>query len=120
VVTQDDAKAFFGAPSAPGLPSKGAPVAFCIYATPDNVQHLSLNLRYVSNGALNYDDYVQLKTVNQNVSGLGDGAFFDSTIHILTIAKGPWLVKLSGNVQGATAPLDKLSAVAKTVLGRLP
>jgi hypothetical protein len=120
-VTQDDATAFFGAPSIAGMPSSGSTtIMFCIYATADNSGHLSLNLRYADKGARNDDDFVQLKSVNQDVPGLGDGAHFDAAIGALTIAKGQWVVKLSGNVGGALATLDKLKPVAQTALGRLP
>src|SRR5262249_37771031 len=120
VATQDDATAFFGVPSVAGMPSKGSPVAFCIYASADNTAHLSLNLRYYAQGGVNYEDYVQLKPLSQNVAGLGDGAFYSPLTHILTIAKGPWVVKLSGNIPGVDSTLEKLKALAPKVLGRLP
>jgi len=120
VVTQDDANAFFGAPSIQGMPSSGSNSAFCVYSTADNKGHLSLNLIYDAKGARNAEDFVQLKSVNQDVPGLGDGAYFDSAIGALTVAKGPWIVRLSGFVQGANATLEKLKPLAQTALGRMP
>jgi hypothetical protein len=121
VLTQSEATAFFGAPSNAGMPSSGGSTAsFCVYATADNAEHLSVNLNYESGGALKSDDFTQLQSVNQNVPGLGEAAYFDANIGALSIAKGSWIVRLSGFVQGKTAPLDKLTPLAQTVLGRLP
>jgi len=120
VVTQDDATALFGAPSIAGLPSKGDTTAFCVYATADNTNHFSLNLTYVATGALKDEDYKALASLSQNVPGLGEGAFFDPSIGALTVAKGPWIMRVSGFVQGALTTLDKLTPVAQTALGRLP
>ncbi len=123
ILTQDDASAFFGAPSVAGRPSDISPgdtTAFCIYATADNTGSLSLNLRYAANGALNDDEFVTLKSVNQDVPGLGEGAYFDPQVHLLTVAKGPWIVRVSGTIQAAIAPLEKLMALAQAALGRLP
>jgi hypothetical protein len=119
-VTIDDASAFFGVASSPGMASPGAPVASCIYATADNVQHLSFSLRYAAEGGVNYSDYTQLKPLNQDVPGLGDGAFFDAAIGQMTIAKGNWIVKLSGNVNGGLATIEILTPIAQAALSRLP
>jgi hypothetical protein len=120
VVTQNDATALFGAPSNAGLPSSGGLPAFCIYATADNTASLSLNLSYEANGAVKGEEFVTLKSANQDVPGLGDGAYYDSTIGSLTVAKGPWNVRLSGMVKGVKVPLDKFKSLAQTALGRLP
>jgi hypothetical protein len=61
-----------------------------------------------------------LKSVNQDVPGLGDGAFFDSTSGALTVAKGSLIVRVSGTLQAAKIPLDKLKALVQIALGRLP
>jgi hypothetical protein len=120
VLTQNDATALFGAPSNAGLPSSGGLPAFCIYATTDNTSSLSVNLSYEASGARNAEEFVALKSLNQDVPGLGDAAFFDSTLGFLTVAKGPWNMRLSGTIKGVKAPLDKLKSLAQTALGRLP
>lgn len=121
IVDQNDAAAFFGEASAAGMPSKGDP-AFCVYATPDNVQHLSFNIRWVATGAAASDDFVAGKGANtQDVSGLGDAAYENTVMGMLSVVRGSWSFRVSGNVKdGAVPPLDKLTAVAKTALGRLP
>jgi hypothetical protein len=120
VLTQNDATAFFGVPSVPGMPSPGSTTAFCVYATADQTGHISLNLRYDPKGALSSQDFAPLKTVNQDVPGLADGAFFDSTSGALTVAKGSLIVRVSGTLQAAKIPLDKLKALVQIALGRLP
>ncbi len=121
LLTQDDATAFFGAPAAAGKPSHGSTTAICLYQTADSQGLLSLLLEYNGQGALQADDYVQQKgSTAQEVPGLGDGAYFDPQVHLLTVAKGPWMVRVNGYVQAANAPLEKLTPLAQTVLGRLP
>jgi hypothetical protein len=120
IVTQDDASALFGAPSVAGMPSSGGLPAFCIYSTADNTSQMSFNVSYEAKGAVNAEEFVTLKSISQDVPGLGDGAYYDSTVGILTVAKGPWKVRVSSVVKGAKAPLDSLKSLAQTALGRLP
>ena len=79
-----------------------------------------LDLSYEANGAVKAEEFVTFKSINQDVPGLGDGAYYDSTTGSLTVAKGPWNVGLSGIVKGAKVPLDKFKSLAQTALGRLP
>src|SRR5260221_8558590 len=113
VVTQNDATALFGAPSGAGLPGSAGLPTFCIYATADNTSQMSFNVSYEAKGAVNAEEFVALKSVNQDVPGLGDGAYYDPAVGILAVAKGPWNVRLSGVVKGAKAPLDKLKSLAQ-------
>lgn len=120
IVTQDDASAFFGAPSVAGMPGPGDTRAFCVYATADNVQHLSFNLSYHPEGAAKSDDFAPLKSANQDVPGVGEAAFYDPTLGALTVAKGVWVMRLSGNLTAGLAPVEKLKPLAQTALSRLP
>lgn len=120
VVTQDDATSFFGAPSAAGMPgSKGSPT-FCLYATDDQTEHLSVNMRYVATGAMAYDDYKMFQVGSQPVSGVGEGAFYIQNGGILYAARGPWLVHVSGNLKDGLATAEQLVPVAQSALSRLP
>jgi hypothetical protein len=122
VVTQEDATAFFGAPSDAGMAgSKGNPT-FCLYATADQTGHLSVNMRYVASGALGYEDYTAFSVGSTPVAGLGDGAFYmqNGATLLLYAARGPWLVHVSGNPAGQEPNVDALKPVAETALSRLP
>lgn len=120
VVTQADATTLFGAPAEPGTPSTGPDSAFCVYATADQANHFSLNLSYIATGAIKDENYKALASLSQAVPGLGDGAFFQPSIGALTVAKGPWMMRVSGFARGALTTLDELTPVAQTALGRLP
>jgi hypothetical protein len=121
IITQDDASALFGAPSDAGTAASGGLPTFCLYATADQTGHLSVNIGYYPEGAVNnYDDYGRYKELDQDVPGLGDGAFYIVEGHLLYAAKGPWLVHMSGSVQAQPAELDKLTPLMQTALGRLP
>ena len=56
----------------------------------------------------------------QAVSGLGDDAYFDTSIKQLNIQKGIYWVILSGHVSADKDLLTALSGIAPTVLIRLP
>jgi hypothetical protein len=121
VLTQADATAFFGAEAVTGIPSHGTSTATCLYMTADSANTLSLLVEYHPTGGLMSDEYIQMKSSSaKDVPGLGDGAYFDPLVHQLAVAKGVWVVRLSGLVQGSNAPLEKLTPLAQTALGRLP
>ncbi len=120
IVTQDDATAFFGAPSVAGMPgSKGSPT-FCIYATADQTGHLSFNVRYIAGGAVGSEDFTSEKAGYPDVPGLGDGAFWAEGISQLDVARGPWAFSVSGTINAKPPTLDQLKVVAQTALSRLP
>ena len=122
VLTQDDAAGFFGSAAGAGKPDHGSTDATCQYLNDQVKGQLYLLLEYDPAGALQTADYVQQKTANaQDMPGLGDGAYFDPANHMLQVAKGPWMVRLNGYMlpDGNVGP-DKLTPLAKAVLGRLP
>jgi len=120
LVTQDEASALFGSPSALGKPSIGTGTALCFYASEDKTQGLSVQVAYDAKGGLNADDYVNSKdSAAQDVPGLGDGAYFNS-LHHLVVAKGLWFIVVNGLAAGNPVPLEKLTPLAQTALGRLP
>lgn len=120
ILTQDDATGIFGAPADPGKDTYGTSIAMCQYNNADKTMGLAIQLIYDSGGALNLSDYKNAKDGSaQDVAGLGDGAYFNS-LHHLVVAKGPWMVTVNGLVAGDPIPLEKLTPLAKTVLGRLP
>lgn len=125
VVPQADVSTFFGAPSDAGTPgSKGSPT-FCLYAATDQSAHLSVNMSYTASGALTSDDYKQFSQGSQPVPGLGDGAFIipgNQGIQgdILYVAKGPWLIHMSGGTSAALASGDQLKPIAQSALAHLP
>lgn len=125
LLTQDDASAFFGAPSVAGHSDHGSNTAFCLYQTADNASTLSLNLEYDPGGALKADDFLVTKSGvssgdSQAVPGLGDEAYLDLKVHFLVVAKGPWMVRVSGSAKGTLAGLDALKPLAQKALSRLP
>ena len=119
VLTQDDANGIFGTTAVSQPHGRGSNTLICSYSTSDNVDSLGLNLVYLPNGAAGSDEFAVAKS-GQAVPGLGDGAFWLATVSQLDIAKGPWLVTLSGSVGGTNLTLDQLTPLAQTVLGRLP
>jgi hypothetical protein len=125
VVPQDDVSAFFGAPSDAGTPgSKGSPT-FCLYAAADQTGHLSVNMSYTAAGALGSDDYIQFSAGSPTVPGLGDGAFYipggqGIQGDILYVAKGGWLIHMSGGTSAGLATGDQLKPLAQAALAHLP
>jgi hypothetical protein len=120
VLTQDDATAIFGVPADPGKPTHATGTALCLYANADKTMGLSLQLTYDEKGGLNASDYVDSKDPSsQDVPGLGDGAYFNA-LHHLVVAKGQWFIVVNGLIEGNPVPLEKLTPLAQTVLGRLP
>ena len=124
IVPKEDVSAFFGAPSDAGTPgSKGSPT-FCLYATADQSARLSVNMRYVASGALTSDDYTQFSAGSPTVPGLGDGAFYipgqGVQGDILYVAKGPWLIHISGGNATSTYTADQLKPIAQSALSHLP
>lgn len=125
ILTKDDATTFFGEPSTDGRASVGDTTAFCLYQTADNVGTMSLNLSYEAGGALNSQEFAMTKSGettgdSQAVAGLGEGAYYDTKVKFLLVAKGPWLVRVSGSVHGTVAGVDTLTPLAQKALGRLP
>jgi len=119
ILTQDDATAFFGAPSPAGTASKGNP-AFCVYQTADGSKQLSLHIVYLPAAAATSDAFVAASKGVQAVPGLGDAAYFNAVMNEIGVAKGPWSFTVDGILQDGKAPLDALMTPAKAALGRLP
>lgn len=120
LLTQDDATAFFGAPSPDGQSSgKGNP-SFCVYQTADNAKQLGLHIVYLPGGAATSDAFVAASKGVQNAPGLGDAAYFNPVMSEIGVAKGSWSFTVNGILQDGKAPLEALTTPAKAVLGRLP
>ena len=119
IVTQDEATAFFGVASGAGDGSTGSLTAECDYRSTDNTSGLSLILQYEPDGALNSNAFTYMTQGGQAVSGLGDGAFWESAGN-LDVAKGNWILTLNGAIGGTNVGVDKLTPLAQTAVGRLP
>jgi len=119
ILTQDDAAAFFGVQTGAGDGSVGATTAQCDYRNPNDGDGLVLILVYAPDGALKSDAFTYMTKGAQAVPGLGEGAFYIEGGN-LDVAKGNWIMTLTGAMGGKNVGLDKLTPVATAAVARLP
>jgi hypothetical protein len=125
VLSPAEAEAAFGGPaSGPGIPNVTGDTVFrCAYESADG-QRVSILIRRATSTSQNDGIFAEAKTNAgsnaQPVTGLGDDAYYETSIRQLNIKKGVCWVILSGHVSEGKDLLTTLTGIAPAVLGRLP
>jgi hypothetical protein len=123
VLSPADAETVFGGPAKPPTPTITADTVFqCVYSSEDGSQLVSILIRRAASAAENSGIFDQIKSASPAtmlaVTGLGEDAYFDTTLTQLGIKQGVYWVILSGKVSGDLQAA--LTGIAPAVIARLP